>query len=668
MQMSPEEYKNRKRELINAVISLKFFDRLVEAGILIRFLNEIWPLANMPSTDNRFKTLEGDITQHCVNNNDYEWTFLFSERLDLYKSEESFKKFINSMLDYSYYDTPAFQQKVAKVINDFLLRQGYELVCKNEINGFKNYEIRPVGSIEYNDISENTIPFYVDKVLLGRSDVRRYEYKDKANLLYPCFVLASYSWNDYSAVTQYHLFYYPSGEEKRVSIGKVKIIDNSPWEREDGWYYTDDNIDNGPFLKLPDNFCSLGQDESYYFRIKDEFGENYWPILNALKDGALFPKYYEDILMTPTSYSLTRDDIAERILREIRFKLEGRIIESRYHFDYLFKPHYSDEAITIPFRFDDDERKLYTHRIMVVIGKNGVGKTTMISSLPKAIGDSTKNVILPYKPLFSKIIAISSSVYDTFEMPLNSRGQEFIYCGMTRREKGQTFIASQDECVEHVKANLEIINKKERANSYLETLSSVVNINPGTFIRVDPNGKDIINIEKLTSFYNSASSGESVFIYNFSSVLANIRYDSLLVFDEPETHLHPNAISGLMSALYKLLEKYHSYAIIATHSALVVREVSADCVFIMTRDGNTPNIAKISKESLGGNVSVLVDEIFGDKEANMYYKEKLKSLAHNNWWSYDEAINYLQTEGVPLGLNLRLYLEAICKKNQDEED
>ena len=667
MQMSPEEYKGRKRELINAVINLNFFDQLVQAGFLIRFLNEIWPLSDMPSTDSRFKTMEGDITQHCVNNDDYEWTFLFSEKLDLYKSDESFDKFINSLSNYSYYTTPDSQQKVAKVLNDFLLRQGYELVCKKEVNGFKDYVIKQIGSIGVNDTSENTIPFYVDKVRLGRPDVWSYDYSQKGNLKYPCFVLASDNWNDFSAVTLYHLYYYPSSAEKRTSIGRVKIIENSPWDRADGWYYTDEHIDNGPFLKLPDNFCSLGQDESYYLKIKEKFGDAYWTILNALRDGALFQKYYEDILTSPTSYSLTREDSAERLLREIRFKLEGRIIESRYHFDYQFKPHYSDETITIPFRFDDDERKLYTHRLMVVIGKNGVGKTTMISSLPKAISDSAENVILPYKPLFSKIIAISSSVYDTFEMPQSSKGQEFVYCGMTRREGNTTNIVSKEECIERLFANLEEINRKARANSYMDMLSAVVNINPGSFLE-NSSGKDVIAIEKLVEFYNIASSGESVFIYNFSGVLANIRYDSLLVFDEPETHLHPNAISGLMAALYQLLEKYRSYAIIATHSALVVREVSADCVFVMTRDGNIPSIAKIGRESLGGNVAVLVDEIFGDKETNKYYKEKIKSLVHDNWWSYDEALKYLETEGVPMGLNLRLYLSAICKKNQDEED
>ena len=663
-----ENITNQKRVLINEVIKTGFFDQLVQSDNLLAFLSEIWPLTEMPSTDGRYKSLYGDISQHCVNNKDYDWTFLFAELLDLYKSDDSFEKFINSLLNYTYYSMAETQARVARSINDYLMQQGYELVCIEERDGFKIFEVHQSGSLDKDEIPENSIPFYVDKVKLYRNEVRTYDYKDKSSLSYPCFVLASYDWNDYDACTQYHLFFYPEPSACRIPIGKLKIIDNSPWDRNiNRYYYTDNHIDNGPFLKLTDAFCSLGQEESYYMRIKELFGENYWSVLNALRDGALFPQYYEELINAPTSYSLTRDDSVERLMREVRFKLEGRIIESRYHFDYDFKPEYSESFITVPFRFDDDDSKLYTHRISVVIGKNGVGKTSMISSLPKAISDGDSQSIRPYKPLFSKVIAISSSVYDTFEMPKNAKGQEFIYCGRTRRDGKEIRILSEAECIEILERNFRVIDKNGRAEAYLDLLSSVIGIDSYSYSKKI---EDSINIEhkKLLDFYARASSGESVFIYNFSNVFANIRYDSLLVFDEPETHLHPNAISGLMSALYKLLEKYKSYAIIATHSALVVREVSADCVFIMTRDGDIPSIAKIGKESLGGNVAVLVDEIFGDKDTNKYYKEKLKSLVQDNWWTYESVVRYLHSEGVPIGLNLSLYLETICRKNEDEED
>ena len=45
----------------------------------VKFLLRLFDLANFPSDDPRFKTAEGDIWQHTVNNDDFERDWVFTD-------------------------------------------------------------------------------------------------------------------------------------------------------------------------------------------------------------------------------------------------------------------------------------------------------------------------------------------------------------------------------------------------------------------------------------------------------------------------------------------------------------------------------------------------------------------------------------------------------------
>ena len=55
-----------------------------------------------------------------------------------------------------------------------------------------------------------------------------------------------------------------------------------------------------------------------------------------------------------------------------------------------------------------------------------------------------------------------------------------------------------------------------------------------------------LNVKKLLKLFDRLSSGERIMVYLWSQLVAYIRFDTLILFDEPETHLHPNAISELL--------------------------------------------------------------------------------------------------------------------------
>ena len=154
------------------------------------------------------------------------------------------------------------------------------------------------------------------------------------------------------------------------------------------------------------------------------------------------------------------------------------------------------------------------------------------------------------------------------------------------------------------------------------------------------------------------SSGQSIILYIISEIVANIRFDSIILYDEPETHLHPNAISQLINTLYELVNEFQSYCIIATHSPLIIREIMSKNVFVIEREGNYPSIRKIGIESFGENLTVLTDEVFGNRGIPKQYKLILERMV-NNGFNFDQIINKLETDNVPLSLNARIYLKSL---------
>lgn len=118
--------------------------------------------------------------------------------------------------------------------------------------------------------------------------------------------------------------------------------------------------------------------------------------------------------------------------------------------------------------------------------------------------------------------------------------------------------------------------------------------------------KDDFTVDTLMSF----SSGQRNMLLSMSSIISNIGPHSLLLIDEPEQHMHPNGITAIMRSLFFLVRKFNSYAIITTHSPLVIRELVGDRVYVMRRSGKILDVSKIPIESFGEDVSVLIDRIF----------------------------------------------------------
>ena len=613
---------------------------------IIKFLDEMFELKSLPSEDDRYSNAYDDAYQHLINNYDWEYEYVLTERFSIIENSNIFINFLNKIIHPNIRNNEDEITRYYLLINPYLEKENlnFSLDSYNE-NGLSIFEVKEYDrtNVTPSTIIENKIPFLINNSPNGFFD---YQSSHETPNTFPSFVLVNSDWNDYANRSTYYLYYYTDISDCK-KIGTVKIIhkeiDNTPNEL------------NENFTLLNESFCSLGQEYSYYENIKLIFGKTYESILWALKDAAFYPNILEEF---ENKYyfrnSLIRNDQQEQLLREVKYRLYGFNLKNLYSFQYSFKPKFADEAIDV--HFDFDANRAVPSRIFTLIGKNGTGKTQLITSLPIDISKKNNNAFTPKSPLFSKVIAVSYSAFDSFDIPKNTADFNYTYCGL-KDSKGELYSTKGLKLRFH--SSWKKIASNNRFDKWLNLLPFFLDRELINELIIED---DKVDIKGFNSVSKKLSSGQSILLYIITEIVANIRYASLVIYDEPETHLHPNAISQLINAIYELTNEFQSYCIIATHSPLIVRELLSRNVYIMERDETVLSVRKPISETFGENLTVLTEDIFGNNIVPNQYKKILNRLVASGK-SYDKIVSIISSENIPLSLNTRIYLKSII----DEE-
>ncbi|WP_249584404.1 AAA family ATPase [Pseudomonas viridiflava] len=117
------------------------------------------------------------------------------------------------------------------------------------------------------------------------------------------------------------------------------------------------------------------------------------------------------------------------------------------------------------------------------------------------------------------------------------------------------------------------------------------------------------------------STGHKIAALVVVGLIATLVPSSLILFDEPETHLHPPLLAALMHALRAILRNHDSYCIIATHSPVVVQESMAKDVKVIRRNGSFTSSATPNSETFGESIGLITSEVFGlNSEATDYHQ------------------------------------------------
>jgi len=642
--------KKAKETILDGLLKeVAFIDFFNERNQLLDFLSEIFPLSEMPSEDSRHKNAFEDLGRHLALNDDWPIEYLFKERLKLADADDStFVKFIELLV------SPKYQTKIDTLHNlitfftGHLSNEGLRFILTGYENKLPIYQLSIETGVIKNipkDVKKNDIIFYL-KPSSGLPNKILNHVKPKT---FPSLVLVKDNWNDFGAMTYHHLFLHQ--DDKTVSyIGGVKIMKKG-----------EDSTDvPNEFFLLDETYCSLGMGEEFYKNLSDKAGADFISILFALRDTAFFPMIYEEFEDDDIfKKSLIRDDKAERNCRTVSYTFAGGNLDDRYKFKYKFKPPFDENETEIYFPFTSAGE--VPKRITALIGKNGTGKTQLLTSLAKNLSNRNSPLFSPKTPVFGKVLAVSYSAFDTFEIPTSDNSFNYRYCGL-KNSKGK--LLSEVELEERFYTSVRKIRAKARIAKLSKLLKNFIDpeIVELFITEDDTNSEEFlkINLEDYSATKQKLSSGQGLLLYVVVEILAELRYDSLILFDEPETHLHPNAITELISVIYDLVDQFDSYCIVATHSPIIIQSLTSDSVYVTEKDGNVFSIRKIYKESFGENLTTITDEIFGNRDVGQEYK-KIINLFIENGKSYEEILRLLESDGVPLSLNAKIYIRSMLK-------
>lgn len=604
---------------------------------LLKILQKVWIWAKKDK-EGEFYEFRVNILENYINSEDWSTDYLFQEKLDVLNKKLDFSEFIHILLSPELFPTQDILERVVSEVKYLLDESGLSIrIIDFADNDFPIYKLYNPGQETAipPDIERNKIPFYIGYRPQSSTDENEY------------FVLdPNTGWNDYSVVSFFGLKYYNG--YRSINLGHTKII-----HRQELKTY---EVIPKKFVELDGNFCSLSSDEDFYLNLKSQFGlSKTVSILYALKDAAYFVDINEDFANTYNfNSSLLRSDEGERMIRQVRPMLLGLNLKELYNFSYNFRPAYAKEPIQVTFDYSDKEP--LPDRIFAIIGKNGTGKTQLLTNLPESLSKGDPDVFLKNIPNFSKVIAISYSAFDNFKPPKNTAHFNYVYCGLRNKEGREL---SKSAITLAFYRNWEKIIRHDRVWKWRTVLKTFIDEEVvDELISKNGDGEYVVVNEKYHKTREKLSSGQSILLSIITQVIANIRYDSLILYDEPETHLHPNAITALMNTIYELVNEFESYCLIATHSPLVIRELFSKNVFILEKHGNVPSLKRISIESFGENLGVLTEVVFGDRSTDKKYKNIISDLVRQGH-TYEQIIDLLQFDEVPLSLNAKIYIRSL---------
>ena len=466
-------------------------------------------------------------------------------------------------------------------------------------------------------------------------------------------LLAYNTWNDFGYCTTLDVRLFDQYQNLSYE-GLIQIYTNQIEPLDERKYCIDYFLPNEAIISLGESFCSLGSSLNYYIALKATFPNDYVDILKRLRDIA----FDKDLWERFKSYdgvqrSLLRASSSFKARKEAYSFLNGDIdVDTDLSFSYEAHVPYSELPVKIDFNFSKD--KYLPYRINAIIGKNGVGKTNIIRDLATDISGFGFNesdilsrrarfVNQDGRPSFNKVISISLSFFDPFD---NRRGPDalhsYVYCGI----KTATGVLSLTQIRAKIKENILSIMKNGRFDKLSKVLSELFkNEN-------DITASQIMRDEFDNYFF---SSGECILVYSMTEAILQIERESIIIFDEPELHLHPNAIANVMRMLYSLLEEFDSYAIVATHSPIILQEIPSRNVSVLRRTENIPFVKPLEIESFGENISIIVRDAFFVAQEESFYQSVFSSMKKGGI----EKEKIIDMFNDKLGLNALMTLEEI---------
>jgi len=478
-------------------------------------------------------------------------------------------------------------------------------------------------------------------------------------------------WNDFSYVTMFYL-YVNDSTGKSHEIGNIKIAFKGQTTEISTYQQLGES-----FSSLSDDFFSLGTDLDYYEnlgKLPDGIKEQ---LVTALNDIVHNNKYLEiarkeQVFKTSLLRSVSMTSIEGQFSRA----LKGLPPLSDFKFSYVRPDDEEYAGVRLDFLVHKNSKP--SSNIHAIIGRNGVGKTTLLNGMIQAVveKENTSGEFInieeeeekPISPnYFSSLVSVSFSAFDPFQPPKEQSdptlGSCYYYIGLKdekRTDRLRALPELQWDCSKALIDCFQTKGKKTRWQNAIETLSSDDNFaDMGLPVLIrryrilkkenpEMDTKDFITIymKDISKYLERMSSGHFIVLYTVTKLVATVEEKTLVLLDEPESHLHPPLLSAFVRTLSDLLYDRNGVAIIATHSPVVLQEIPMSCVWKIYRRRLSLDAQKPEIETFGENVGTLTKEVFGLEVIKSGFHQLLKkSVIEGSSYrrilsDYDSQIGY----------------------------
>ncbi len=497
----------------------------------------------------------------------------------------------------------------------------------------------------------------------------------------PTVFLRATNWDDWHYKTEFDVMFRDvNGPE--MELGRVKILarDYGPEPKDQvgpRYYLTRELLPPVSQGLESRNFCSLGQDGWYYRNLSRLPAKLQQAILGALCDVTLEPTLpnpwwrhaegFKDSLLRLRSAQIAR--ARARALLRGEDDEDERVTQIRYNRSDGYVSGGPDT-----FEVDFDGTLQVPGRLNVLVGKNGVGKSTLLAGLAGWFDrDIPQGKWEAYRPTFSRVLILSLNPFDCMIKLSNPDDGNVRFLGRT----SQPATPALKEVIKKLEAL-----KTPEPTDWASQLSAAFPTRESFLTAVNPKNpwavgqerlpllardpawpaflKEALDSPELTPLleeapdeaYEAMSAGQRALVAIWAGLFEHLAPQSLLLIDEPENFLHPSLIARFARSLNDLLGLRKSFAIAATHSPILVQETPARFVSILERVGNTTTQRKPPSETFGESTDNLTEYLFGTDFRSSHWKRVLREFAKREW-----TLEQVQEKvsGLPLPLTAQTY-------------
>ncbi|OXM50621.1 hypothetical protein CFP71_27110 [Amycolatopsis thailandensis] len=442
-------------------------------------------------------------------------------------------------------------------------------------------------------------------------------------------------WDDYHFKTTFILFYSDGTEIHKAGQVKIGRFGMREYERTT---LTDQ------FASVDEEFFSLGQDDTYYEMLRSLGDDVRLDVLGSLRDiaydQALFVRAStEDV----TQVSLLRSVSRETVVHQFHRIARGGARLTPFDFSYTAPETGIGQVDPLTLSFTVKPGASPPTNVHALIGSNGVGKTRLLSNLARAVADGSASVeevgqvanLTGTGPVFTNMVSIASSAFDLLTPVQETNGTHHAHVTLARGS-----IHSNDVTPAQRFAQLMLGLTGARWDRWQTALDTLAEADP-LFRDADITAARRMAPEHFTAdseaAFDKLSSGHKIVLLAVTNLADLVTETTLVLIDEPETHLHPPLLAAFIRAVSDLLADRNGVAVIATHSPVVLQETPRKCVWVLRRSGQVMRAMRPAIETFGENVGILTHEAFGLEVTRSGFHRDLEQ-AVNEGLAYNEVV------------------------------